>query len=293
MCLPFIYLPDKNGKGKKDVEFMVEALGVLVWMVAREACPHKKLRLAARFSKLVRTPHKAEWKGDKDGLLWFNKACETSRMATTIVDTTEKKGKKKRWYAYLGGGAVDHNQSWLMQGLMILAKDWEWAACTIVALWLLSGCSDCGRPAWVDKRCLVTAGDAAAVEEPKDLIVTDMAEPEAGAEEEKSRAEGDEEKKAKSDDDAVSFRELCHSLAERVHASFADWPDLPEGWPYKLPEGDDLEALGKVPSHGPSRHVLAHAARTKFETWWGQTTAAVANEEEKKSEAEAAEEAEA
>ena len=109
-----------------------------------------------------------------------------------------------------------------------------------------------------------------------------------------------EVKKAKSDDDAVGFRELCHSLAETVHASFADWPNLLDGWPYKLPEGDDLEALGKVPSHpglvpshGPPRHVLAQAARTKFETWWGQTTRAVANEEEKKSEAEAAEEAEA
>ena len=194
---------------------------------------------------------------------------------------------------------MDNDQSWLMQGLVILAKDWEWAACTLVALWLLSGCSDCGRPAWVDKRCIVTAGDA-AVEEPKDLVVADIAEPEAEADQEKSRAVGDEEKKEKSDDDAVGFRELCHSLAETVHASFADWPGLPQGWPYALPEGDDLEALGKVPSHpglvpshGPPRHVLAQAARTKFETWWGQTTAAVANEEEKKSEAEAAEEAEA
>ena len=97
VCLPFIYLPifDKNEKGTKDVELMVEALGVLVWMVAREACPRKKAALASRAAKLVRTPHKAEWKGDKDGLLWFNKACESSRMATTIVATTEKKGKLK------------------------------------------------------------------------------------------------------------------------------------------------------------------------------------------------------
>ena len=131
---------------------------------------------------------------------------------------------------------------------------------------------------------------------PKDLMVADIAEPEAEADRgEKSRPEGDEEKKAKSDVDAETFRELCHSLAETVHASFADWPDLPKGWPYKLPEGDDLEALGKVPSHpglvpshGPPRDVLAQAARTKFETWWGNRTAAV--EEEKKSEAEAAEE---
>ena len=100
VCLPFIYLPDA-GDGRRDAEPMIEALGVLVWLVAREACPGKATWGAA---KLVRTPHKAEWKGDKDGMLWFNKACESTRIATTIVDSAMKMGKKKRWYAYLGGG---------------------------------------------------------------------------------------------------------------------------------------------------------------------------------------------
>ena len=65
----------------------------------------------------------------------------------------------------LAGGAIHNNQTWLLQGIVVLAKDLEWAACTLVALWLLSGCSDCGRPAWVDTR-LVIAGDAAT-----DLVV--------------------------------------------------------------------------------------------------------------------------
>eukprot|EP00974_Lingulodinium_polyedra_P000795 75492-Lingulodinium_polyedra.AAC.1 len=76
-------------------------------MAARAACPAKVEHPA----KLVRTPHKAEWKGDKQGLLWFNKACESAGIAATIVDTSRQKGKLKRWYVYLGGGAVGNNQT--------------------------------------------------------------------------------------------------------------------------------------------------------------------------------------
>ena len=55
-------------------------------------------------AKLAKTPHKAPWNDDKDGLLWFNKACGSTRVATTTVDIAKKKGKDKRWRAYLGGG---------------------------------------------------------------------------------------------------------------------------------------------------------------------------------------------
>ena len=158
----------------------------------------------------------------------------------------------------------------------MLAKDWEWAACTLVALWLLSGCNDCGRPAWVDKR-LVIAGDA-AIEEPKEHVVADM-DPEAEAGQGLSRAAGDEEKKEKkSDDDAVGFRELCRSLAEKVHVHLEDWP-------YPLPMGDNNRALDQVPSYGLPRYAMAEAARTRFQTWWEKVAVAADKE---KSEAEAA-----
>ena len=211
MCLPFLSLP-----GDCDMEPAIRALGVLVWHVAHAACPEKDTWGAA---KLVQTPHKALWKDDKAGMLWFNKACRSNRIATTIVDIQKRKGKKRRWYAYLGGGAVDHNQSKLMQGLVILAKDWDWAACTLVALWLLSGCSDCGKPAWVDTR-LVIAGDA-AVEEPKEQVVASM-DPEAEAGQGKSLG--------KDKDPAAVFQARCHSIAQTVLSHL-------EGWPYLLPEG--------------------------------------------------------
>ena len=130
---------------------MIEALGVLVWFVAHVARPGK-----AHPAMCTRTPHTAEWQGDKEGLLWFSKACESARIATTIVNPELQTGGTEGWYAYLGGGAVGHDQSYLLQGVVVLAKDWDWAAFTIVAWWLISCCSDCGWSAWVGKR-LVTA----------------------------------------------------------------------------------------------------------------------------------------
>eukprot|EP00974_Lingulodinium_polyedra_P118997 11169460-Lingulodinium_polyedra.AAC.1 len=45
-------------------------------------------------------------------------------MATTVANTSVKTGRRKRWYAYLGGGAVDVEQTWLISGSVVLAKDW-------------------------------------------------------------------------------------------------------------------------------------------------------------------------
>eukprot|EP00959_Pyramimonas_sp_CCMP1952_P116904 2443592-Pyramimonas_sp.AAC.1 len=42
---------------------------------------------------------------EEDGDLWFNKACQSRRIATAIKD----KGKSAV-YMHVGGGAVDHEQ---------------------------------------------------------------------------------------------------------------------------------------------------------------------------------------
>ena len=47
---------------------------------------------------------------------------------------------------------MDKDQTAFLKGVVVLAKDWGWAACTLVASWLLSCCSECGTPVWVDKR---------------------------------------------------------------------------------------------------------------------------------------------
>ena len=49
-------------------------------------------------------------------------------MATVI-----KEGRKNMLYMYIGGGAVDNNQSFLIGGLVVVCRNWRWAALTHAA----------------------------------------------------------------------------------------------------------------------------------------------------------------
>ena len=60
---------------------------------------------------------------EDDGDLWFNKSCQSARIATAI-----KVDRKSFLYMYVGGGAVDHEQSYLLGGLVVVCKNWKWAA---------------------------------------------------------------------------------------------------------------------------------------------------------------------
>ena len=77
--------------------------------------------------RLNRVPHKMRIKED-DGDLWFNKSCDAARIATVI-----REGRKNMLYMYIGGGAVDDNQSYLIGGLVVICKNWRWAALTHAA----------------------------------------------------------------------------------------------------------------------------------------------------------------
>ena len=65
---------------------------------------------------------------EEDGDLWFNKPCQSGRVATAIKD-----GGNSVLYMYIGGGAVDHEQSYLLGGLVVLCKSWRWAALVYAA----------------------------------------------------------------------------------------------------------------------------------------------------------------
>ena len=60
---------------------------------------------------------------EEDGDLWFNKRCKSVRIPTTIKD-----GQQIMLYMYLGRGAVDYEQSYLLGGLVAISKQWPWAA---------------------------------------------------------------------------------------------------------------------------------------------------------------------
>ena len=113
---------------------------------------------------------------------WLNKACAPGRVATVIQDPgkaqTKQSSKQNKWYAYLGGGAVDSAQTELLSGLAINTKNWEWAALTVVASYFLSCTCEVRDLPWADTARIITTE---AWEETVDpLDAEPEAEPAAG-----------------------------------------------------------------------------------------------------------------
>ena len=105
---------------------------------------------------LKKWAHKAEIVEDAAGGVWYNKACRSNRIATTCVDTTMKSNKCKRFYMYLGGGAVDQEQTELLSGAVVHAKNWSWAALAVVAARLVT--MHRAVPVWVRPQFVRSAG---------------------------------------------------------------------------------------------------------------------------------------
>ena len=89
---------------------------------------------------------------------------DSTRLATCILDPARPRGKKKQWYAYLGG-AIDVDQSELLADGVVLCKDWAWAELTLLAAWLLLCTCPCGPPDLCDPRLIFTAHDDEGVKE--------------------------------------------------------------------------------------------------------------------------------
>ena len=190
VCLPFMSMskwnmPDSSmwqwnmsdsNEGQEAVEPMLRALGVVVWYLAKAMFPEK-----IKECDLTTIRHKMEIKEDH-GALWFNKACDSSRLATCILDPARARGKKKQWYVYLGGGAIDVNQTELLAGGVVLCKDWAWAELTLLAAWLLLCTCPCGTPDLCDPRLIFRAHDDEGVKEAENPLLDD--------EEEKEKDEG-------------------------------------------------------------------------------------------------------
>ena len=117
LCFPFI-----NVCGSMDPERAIASLCALTWFLA-----FTQERELVETGRLCRIAHKMRIK-EEDGDLWFNKSCGSDRVATAIKD-----GKKNVLYMYVGGGAVDHEQSHLLSGLVVLCKSWRWAALAYAA----------------------------------------------------------------------------------------------------------------------------------------------------------------
>ena len=110
-------------------------------------------------TRLCRTTHKMKIK-EEEGELWFNKACRSDRIASTIHD-----GSKNAVYMYVGGGAVDSEQSYLLSGILILCKSWKWAALSYTAT-RLAGLASCNYFGSMREACVFTSSNSEPCEDP-------------------------------------------------------------------------------------------------------------------------------
>ncbi len=123
-----------------------------------------------------------------------------------------------QWKIYLGGGAVDAEQTELLHGAVVLVKGWWWAALTILAAWILTCCCPSGNASWVDSELLFTETPT----EPLEDDVEQESMPMPG----KCPEPLELEQRAR-------FIELCNKCWTGVsdHAAFRDWPMGPPGEP--------------------------------------------------------------
>ncbi len=179
--------------------------------------------------KIELTHHKVEVVSEAPSELWFNKSCSSNRVATSFLFPEKKKGKKVQWKVYLGGGAVDAEQTELLHGAVVLTKDWFWAALTIVAAWILTCCCPCGEPSFVDEDLLFTETTSEPLE--------DDAERDPVHVDEKRPLGLDMEQRAK-------FATLCASCWDQIssHPAFKDWPMGRPGEPLE----DEATRAGKA-----------------------------------------------
>ena len=133
------------------VEPMLESIGAAFWHLARVLTPEE-----LEGAILSRILHWVETTVDREGHMWFNKSCRSNRTATSIVNSNSAKGNNKQWCIYPGGGAVDIEQPELLQGALVLATNGDWAALTVIVVWLVTCGCPCGERAFCDERLIFT-----------------------------------------------------------------------------------------------------------------------------------------
>ena len=169
-------------------------------------------------------------------------------------------------YIYLGGGAVDSEQSRLLLGAVVLAKDWRWAAMTVVASWMLTCCCACGTPLLADPDLFVTEDDDGKTG--SDPLKDEELEP--GPEAQPATASREEEEPAAEEEEGVDRRVSEKSRRQRKEFYrecqwVADkFVERVPGWPWK--PGQEQEAI-RTPEERARR---GHESTTLFLGWMAQ-----------------------
>ena len=142
LVLPFIHPQELSdvftGLGEHEREYtpepLLNALAAITYRVAESIDPGMIDQIHVKMKR-----HKAEVQ-EELGLLWFNKACSSNRLATCLQNQSPR--KTEPLYMYVGGGWIDAFQSSSVGNVVCTAKSWWWAAVFSVAFFLASRCTN-------------------------------------------------------------------------------------------------------------------------------------------------------
>ena len=114
---------------------------------------------------------------------------------------------------------MDSEQTELLSGLVIITKNWQWAALTVVASWFLSCSCECGELSWPNKARIITTEAWEEAVDPLD-----------GGGEEKGTAEpaaGDGVQQPRQQKPEDLFLEKCELFRDKLSGMFPTWRS---GW---------------------------------------------------------------
>jgi hypothetical protein len=135
-------------------EPMLRSFLTVVWGLYEAVCTEREQLVQVVFA------HKSEERLI-EGLRWWSRCCNSDREASILEASEASHRKKRRCYAYLGGGQLSDGSSQLLQNIVVKTKTRHMGACVMAACTLLSRASEDGHIVRARHELFLAAADVA------------------------------------------------------------------------------------------------------------------------------------
>ena len=252
-----------------DGEPMIRSLLAVVWGLYEAVCEPQN------HEELIQVVHAHKTEDREiEGCRWWSRCCNSDREASILEAPAAAHRKKRRCYAYLGGGALSVASSTLLQNIVVKTKTRDMGACVIAACALLSQASQDEHRVRPCHEMFIAAEDVA--ENDDNLIeILDSDEDEPGM----PAATGAD--RVQYETPGLEFATLCETTLAKAaahlglnnNASAAEAAQILRSWAADL-------AAAAGPAAAPPRPPGVQtapaprpwpAASSSSSTWWGST----------------------
>ena len=218
--------------------------------------------------------HKSEGR-QVEGLRWWSRCCNSDREASILEAPEAGHRKKRRCYAYLGGGQLSVASCTLLQNIVVKTKTRDMGACVIAACALLSQASEDKHRVCARHELFIAAEDVA--ENDDKLIEMDQS---SSDDDEPGTLAATGADRVQYKTPGVGFARLCEAtlakaaahLGLKDNASAAEAAQILRCWAADLAAAAGPAA---APPRPPGVQTAAPrpspAASSSSSTWWGST----------------------